>query len=104
MVPHLQVASTRYASHLSSCLRLGSSRRGAARTAITKTKYVVVIQLLRRLISCLNRLASEAGRSASPYTEAGNLSDDGKTASGKAKLKSKAKRTGKLPFAACNHN
>lgn len=42
-----------------------------------------------------SRLASEAGRSASPYmvSELGHLSDDGK-ATNKAKGKSKAKRSG----------
>ncbi|OBZ79619.1 hypothetical protein A0H81_00542 [Grifola frondosa] len=59
-----------------SCMGLGNSRRGAARNATTKTK-----------------LASEAGRSASPYfgSDNGHVSDDGK-GSAKGKGKSKAKR------------
>ncbi|KAI0936058.1 hypothetical protein AcV5_004298 [Taiwanofungus camphoratus] len=74
-----QIASNRYASHLGDCMGLGNSRRGAIRSATTKTK-----------------LASEAGRSASPYlgSENGNISDDGTNANtGKGKGKSKAKRT-----------
>ncbi|GBE78127.1 hypothetical protein SCP_0110100 [Sparassis crispa] len=77
-----QIASTRYATHLSSCLGLANSRRGAARNATTKAK-----------------LASDAGRSASPYleSEVGNISDDGKTTT-KGKGKSKAKRTDEAEF------
>jgi len=79
-----QMASNRYASHLSDCMGLSNSRRGATRNATAKTK-----------------LASEAGRSASPYvpSEPGGLSDDGKAATaGKGKGKSKAKRTDEAEF------
>ncbi|KAJ3480267.1 hypothetical protein NLI96_g8477 [Meripilus lineatus] len=76
------IASNRYAPHLSSCLGLGGTRRAAPRNATTKSK-----------------LASEAGRSASPYmvSELGHLSDDGK-ATNKAKGKSKAKRSDEAEF------
>jgi len=77
-----QIASNRYAPHLSSCLGLGNSRRGAVRNAATKTK-----------------LSSEAGRSASPYmgSDQGNVSEDGKPGS-KSKSKSKAKRQDEAEF------
>ncbi|KAH9947660.1 hypothetical protein B0H21DRAFT_737467 [Amylocystis lapponica] len=77
-----RVASNRYAPHLSNCMGLSSSRRGAARSATTKTK-----------------LAAEAGRSTSPYlgSENGNISDDGKTTV-KGKGKSRAKRTDEAEF------
>ncbi|THH26653.1 hypothetical protein EUX98_g7532 [Antrodiella citrinella] len=76
-----QIASNRYAPHLSSCLGLGNSRRGAIRNANTKTK-----------------LTSEAGRSASPYmgSDHGNVSDDGKGS--KSKSKSRAKRQDEAEF------
>ncbi|EMD41722.1 hypothetical protein CERSUDRAFT_110296 [Gelatoporia subvermispora B] len=74
-----QVASNRYAQHLSGCMNLNNTRRGAARSATAKSK-----------------LASEAGRSASPYVtpENGHMSDDHKTTGNatKSKGKSKAKR------------
>ncbi|KAH8100529.1 hypothetical protein BXZ70DRAFT_1022499 [Cristinia sonorae] len=74
------IASNRYAPHLSSCLGLGNSRRGAARNATAK-------------------LTGDAGRSASPYvaSDAGNISDDGKPGS-KSKSKSKAKRQDEAEF------
>ncbi|OCH96577.1 hypothetical protein OBBRIDRAFT_765459 [Obba rivulosa] len=75
-----QIASNRFAQHLSQCMNLNSSRRGPARNATAKSK-----------------LASEAGRSASPYVapENGHISDDNRnTASAtKSKSKAKAKRT-----------
>ncbi|OSX67766.1 hypothetical protein POSPLADRAFT_1051890 [Postia placenta MAD-698-R-SB12] len=78
-----QVASNRYAQHLSECLGLGSSRRGATRNATSKSKLV-----------------AEAGRSASPYvaSEAGNISDDGKPSPAKGKSKSKAKKADDAEF------
>ncbi|KAI0050729.1 hypothetical protein FA95DRAFT_1676574 [Auriscalpium vulgare] len=55
-----QVASNRYAAHLSGCMNLGTgTRRAATRTASSKPK-----------------LGSEAGRSASPYLDNGSISDD----------------------------
>ncbi|KZT06767.1 uncharacterized protein LAESUDRAFT_725528 [Laetiporus sulphureus 93-53] len=79
-----QIASNRYASHLGDCMGLANSRRGAVRSATTKTK-----------------LASDAGRSASPYvaSENGALSDDGKTTtSGRNKAKSRTKRADEAEF------
>ncbi|KAJ7275257.1 hypothetical protein B0H12DRAFT_247793 [Mycena haematopus] len=66
-----QIASNRYAPHLSSCLGLAASRRGAARGSAVKSKQ-----------------PSEAeGRSSgSPET---TLSDDGSPAKGKGKAKAK---------------
>ncbi|KAK7694382.1 hypothetical protein QCA50_001568 [Cerrena zonata] len=74
----LQIASNRYAPHLSSCLGMGN-RRGSARNANAKSK-----------------LAAE-GRSASPLvpSENGYLSDDARI---KGKGRSKAKRTDEAEF------
>ncbi|KAI0803075.1 hypothetical protein BC629DRAFT_1591169 [Irpex lacteus] len=74
------VASNRYAPHLSSCMGLGNSRRGAARNSTTKARL-------------------EAGRSASPYlgSDLGALSDDGKPGQ-KLKGKSKAKQADDAEF------
>lgn len=91
-----QIASNRYAPHLSSCLGLGNSRRGAVRNATSKTKCVYR-HSRRNALLIRSRLASEAGRSTSPYvgSDAGNVSDDGKPGlKTKTKL-SKAKRQGK---------
>ncbi|KAJ3718299.1 hypothetical protein EV361DRAFT_646977 [Lentinula raphanica] len=65
------VASNRYAPHLSNCMGLNSSRRGAVRGS-TKTKQ-----------------PSDAGRSGSPASEAGYISEDGKAQKGKGKSKTK---------------
>ncbi|KAJ4476726.1 hypothetical protein J3R30DRAFT_3488544 [Lentinula aciculospora] len=73
------VASNRYAPHLSNCMGLNSSRRGAVRGS-TKAKQ-----------------PSDAGRSGSPASEVGYLSDDGKTTQ-KSKGKSKTKRTDEAEF------
>ncbi|EGO20972.1 hypothetical protein SERLADRAFT_475482 [Serpula lacrymans var. lacrymans S7.9] len=70
-----QIASNRYAPHLSSCMGIGTgTRRGAVRNANVKT-----------------RISTEPGRSVSPYLglEAGNASEDGKNPKGKSKSKSK---------------
>ncbi|PCH33422.1 hypothetical protein WOLCODRAFT_22004 [Wolfiporia cocos MD-104 SS10] len=78
-----QVASNRYAAHLGDCMGL-NTRRGATRNASSKSK-----------------LASEAGRSASPLvaSESGHISDGGKApTAGKGKGKSKAKRTDEAEF------
>ncbi|KAJ6627142.1 hypothetical protein B0H10DRAFT_1995646 [Mycena sp. CBHHK59/15] len=65
-----QIASNRYAPHLSSCMGLATTRRGAARGNAAKSKP-----------------SSEAGgRSTSPEA---SLSDDGATAKGKGKSKTK---------------
>ncbi|CAL1696473.1 unnamed protein product [Somion occarium] len=76
-----QIASNRYAPHLSACLGMGN-RRGAARSATTK-----------------NKLAADVGRSASPYiaSENGYVSDEAKNGV-KGKGKSKAKRTDEAEF------
>ncbi|KAF9229635.1 hypothetical protein BS17DRAFT_825710 [Gyrodon lividus] len=77
-----QIASNRYAPHLSSCMGLGTGvRRGAARGTHLKTKIQI-----------------ESGRSASPYlgSENGNVSDD--HSNGKAKGKSKSKLTDEAEF------
>lgn len=82
-----QVASNRYASHLSSCMGLGTgNRRGTTRSA-AKSKQ-----------------ASDAGRSASPFpgSENGNMSDDSRqsvalsqtTAKSKGKPKGRPKGSG----------
>ncbi|KAJ8084285.1 hypothetical protein PM082_003053 [Marasmius tenuissimus] len=69
-------ASNRYAAHLSSCLGLSSARRGPGRSATVKSK------------------SSDAGRSDSPASERGNMSEDNESkSSAKGKLKSKGKRT-----------
>ncbi|KAJ3998486.1 hypothetical protein F5050DRAFT_1222401 [Lentinula boryana] len=72
------VASNRYAPHLSNCMGLNSSRRGAVRGS-TKAKQ-----------------PSDAGRSGSPASEAGYLSDDGKAQ--KSKGKSRTKRADEAEF------
>ncbi|KAJ7786086.1 hypothetical protein B0H16DRAFT_17107 [Mycena metata] len=63
-----QIASNRYAPHLSSCMGLGTTRRGAARGGAAKSKQ-----------------PSEAGGSSSPEA----LSDEGGTPKGKGKAKTK---------------
>ncbi|KAG6902806.1 hypothetical protein C0995_011293 [Termitomyces sp. Mi166 len=73
-----QIASSRYAPHLTSCLGLNTARRGAARTN-NKSKP-----------------PSEAGRSLSPASEAGAASDE--SPKGKAKGKSLNKRADEAEF------
>ena len=93
-----QVASNRFAPHVSGCLKLGGSRRGAARNS-NKNRCVHsdAFNASRSFVadSTSSRLPSEAGRSDSPYlvSENGHISDDGKSPS-KNKSKSKAKRDG----------
>ncbi|KAI0085611.1 hypothetical protein BDY19DRAFT_964785 [Irpex rosettiformis] len=74
------IASNRFAPHLSSCMGLGNSRRGAVRTSTSKARL-------------------EAGRSASPYlgSDLGALSDDGKPPP-KGKGKSRAKQADDAEF------
>ncbi|KAI0824113.1 hypothetical protein BC628DRAFT_1379858 [Trametes gibbosa] len=77
-----EIASNRYATHLSGCMGIGN-RRGAARSATAKSKAGA---------------ASELGKSASPRlaSEAAHLSDDGgavKPPPAKGKAKGKAKKT-----------
>ncbi|KAJ8586822.1 hypothetical protein M405DRAFT_339327 [Rhizopogon salebrosus TDB-379] len=82
MVCKRQVASNRFAPHLSTCMGTGTgSRRAAARGTNLKTKIPI-----------------EHGRSASPYlgSENGNASDD--NSHGKAKAKGKGKRTDDADF------
>ncbi|KAH7911240.1 hypothetical protein BJ138DRAFT_1151186 [Hygrophoropsis aurantiaca] len=77
-----QIASNRYAPHLSACMGIGAGmRRGAARGTNLKTKIPI-----------------EPGRSASPYlgSDSGHVSDD--NASGKGKGKSKGKRADDAEF------
>ncbi|KAF9270472.1 hypothetical protein L218DRAFT_952589 [Marasmius fiardii PR-910] len=73
-------ASNRYAAHLSSCLGLSSARRNANRGSI-KSKQ------------------SDPGRSDSPPSETGNISDEdeGKL-SAKGKIKPKGKRADEAEF------
>ncbi|KAH7883884.1 hypothetical protein F5I97DRAFT_1814548 [Phlebopus sp. FC_14] len=68
-----QIASNRYAPHLSSCMGIGTGRRGAARGANLRTKTPV-----------------EPRRSASPYLGSdGNVSDENSNGKGKGKSKGK---------------
>ncbi|KAL0579805.1 hypothetical protein V5O48_002216 [Marasmius crinis-equi] len=74
-------ASNRYAAHLSSCLGLSSARRGPNRSTNAKSK------------------SSDAGRSDSPASEMGNVSDDNESKSSvKGKAKSKGKRADEAEF------
>ncbi|KAF5377676.1 hypothetical protein D9615_005184 [Tricholomella constricta] len=66
-----QIASNRYAPHLSTCMGLASARRGAAR-GNNKSKP-----------------ASEAGRSVSPASDAGANSDESPKGKGKGKTMNK---------------
>ncbi|TFK30403.1 hypothetical protein FA15DRAFT_662358 [Coprinopsis marcescibilis] len=68
-----RIASNRFAPHLSTCMGLSNSRRGAPRANSKQLKA-----------------PSDAGRSASPSSEAGYYSDE--KASGKAKSLGKGKR------------
>ncbi|ESK98452.1 hypothetical protein Moror_202 [Moniliophthora roreri MCA 2997] len=74
------IASNRFAPHLEKCLGLSSSRRTTNRGTV-KSKQ-----------------ASDTGRSNSPASEAGFLSDDNDSKSSKGKMKSKAKRTEEAEF------
>ncbi|EIN13596.1 hypothetical protein PUNSTDRAFT_129274 [Punctularia strigosozonata HHB-11173 SS5] len=77
-----QIASNRYAPHLSACMGLGTgSRRAAPRNAATK-------------------VSSDAGRAESPYlgSETGNVSDESSVTTPKSKAKSKAKRKDDAEF------
>ncbi|KIK46261.1 hypothetical protein CY34DRAFT_439850 [Suillus luteus UH-Slu-Lm8-n1] len=80
MVCKRQVASNRFAPHLSACMGTGTgSRRAAPRGTNLKAKIPI-----------------EPGRSASPYpgSENGNVSDD--NSNGKGKAKGKGKRAGNI--------
>ncbi|KAF8078368.1 hypothetical protein FPV67DRAFT_49438 [Lyophyllum atratum] len=66
-----QIASNRYAPHLSSCMGLASARRGAAR-GTNKSKP-----------------PSDAGRSVSPDSDAGDISNESPKGKGKGKAMSK---------------
>ncbi|KAG1749719.1 uncharacterized protein EDB91DRAFT_761172 [Suillus paluster] len=77
-----QMASNRFAPHLSACMGIGTgSRRAAPRGTNLKTKIPI-----------------EPGRSASPYpgSENGNASDD--NSNGKGKAKGKGKRADDADF------
>ncbi|KIM48414.1 hypothetical protein M413DRAFT_230934 [Hebeloma cylindrosporum] len=69
-----QIASNRYAPHLSSCMGLNSARRAAVRG------------------NAKARPPSETGRSVSPISDAGNASDS--NGNGKGKGKAKGKKAG----------
>ncbi|KAF8168313.1 hypothetical protein B0H34DRAFT_855071 [Crassisporium funariophilum] len=75
-----QIASNRYALHLSSCMGLSTARRGAVRGG-AKSKQ-----------------ASDAGRSASPASEAENGSDEKVNGNGKGKAKGKGKKAEESDF------
>ncbi|KAG1784260.1 hypothetical protein EV702DRAFT_43772 [Suillus placidus] len=82
MVCKRQVASNRFAPHLSVCMGTGTgSRRAAPRGTNLKAKIPI-----------------EPGRSASPYpgSENGNVSDD--NSNGKGKVKGKGKRADDADF------
>lgn len=82
MVCKRQVASNRFAPHLSACMGTGTgSRRAAPRGTNLKAKIPI-----------------EPGRSASPYpgSENGNVSDD--NSNGKGKAKGKGKRADDADF------
>ncbi|KAH9487132.1 hypothetical protein JR316_0001201 [Psilocybe cubensis] len=70
-----QLAPNRYAPHLTTCLGLSTSRRGAVRGNATKPKQ-----------------SSEGGRSASPLSDGGYISEEKGTANGKNKGKGKGKK------------
>ncbi|KDR84781.1 hypothetical protein GALMADRAFT_289033 [Galerina marginata CBS 339.88] len=69
------MAPNRLAPHLTSCMGFNNARRGAVR-GNAKPKQ-----------------PSEAGRSASPMSDAGNMSDDRTNGNGKGKGKAKGKKT-----------
>lgn len=73
-----QVASNRYAPHLSNCMGLASARRGAVRGNVK------------------SKPSLDLGRSVSPASEVGNVSDD--NSKGKGKGKSKVKRADEAEF------
>ncbi|KAF8898372.1 hypothetical protein BD779DRAFT_1483580 [Infundibulicybe gibba] len=73
-----QIAASRYAPHLSSCMGLATARRGAVR-GNTKTKQ-----------------ASDIGRSTSPVSDADNAFEGATTVKGKGK--GKKKRTEEAEF------
>jgi len=77
-----QIASNRYATHLSACMGIGTGRRAANRSN-AKTK-----------------VHSDAGRSESPYvgSENGTMSDDASPSPAKGKGKSKGKRVDEAEF------
>ncbi|KAG1828737.1 hypothetical protein EV424DRAFT_501854 [Suillus variegatus] len=82
MVCKRQIASNRFAPHLSACMGTGTgSRRAAPRGTNLKAKIPI-----------------EPGRSASPYpgSENGNVSDD--NSNGKGKAKNKGKRADDTDF------
>ncbi|KAG7450266.1 uncharacterized protein BT62DRAFT_927581 [Guyanagaster necrorhizus] len=72
------IASNRYAPHLATCMGLSTARRSAARTN-SKPKQ-----------------SSDPGRSASPPTDDGNVSEDSRPL--KSKSKSKSKRADEAEF------
>ena len=91
-----QMASNRFAPHVSSCMKFGGSRRGTARNSNKNRCVLCRRRVLGAWLRVANsRLPSEAGRSDSPYlaSENGHVSDEGKSPS-KSKAKSKAKRDG----------
>ncbi|TFK76854.1 hypothetical protein BDN72DRAFT_13970 [Pluteus cervinus] len=65
-----QIASSRYAPHLNSCMGLASARRSGGRSMNAKLKH-----------------PSETGRSISPTSEMGNMSDDSRNAKGRSRAK-----------------
>ncbi|KAF8887930.1 hypothetical protein CPB84DRAFT_1478597 [Gymnopilus junonius] len=70
------MASNRYAPHLSSCMGFNNTRRVAVRS---NTK--------------VSKPPSEAGRSPSPLSDAGDMSDEKTYSNSKTKAKSKGKKT-----------
>ncbi|EIM92829.1 uncharacterized protein STEHIDRAFT_152134 [Stereum hirsutum FP-91666 SS1] len=76
-----QVASARYAPHLSGCMGMNGTRRGSSRNVTSKPK-----------------LPSESGRSASPYLDGDFEGEDIPLAMSKAKAPSKSKQKDDAPF------
>ncbi|KAF9557854.1 hypothetical protein CPC08DRAFT_30681 [Agrocybe pediades] len=74
------LAPNRYAPHLSSCMGLSTARRGAVRGSV-KPKQ-----------------PSEAGRSVSPVSDAGNISEERPIANMKGKAKGKGKKAEETDF------
>lgn len=87
-----QVASNRFAQHLSGCLGLaGGARRGNARNAMSKAKCVQSARRDAHHSRISSRRLGSDGRSASPYvgSEAGFSEDESSPAKPKAKSKPK---------------
>lgn len=92
-----QVASNRYAPHLSSCMGIGTGTRRVGNRLNAKTKYVYSCVYECKLLIEWHRTSADAGRSQSPYvvSENGAQSDGDSPNPTKGKVKAKAKRGGR---------